>query len=115
MTREPIIHADNLPTLAVVTFILALLSLSLAFYNSKRTNQVVVGVAQVQQAANQARIKAEARGQQRITTLEQRVAILEAQIKSRPAPSKLLESSSQESEDQAEGSSSEHNGHQGQP
>lgn len=109
------IHADNLPTVAVITFILALLSLSLAFYNSKRTNQVVVGVAQVQQAANKARVQAEARGQQRITTLEQRVAILESQIKSRHAPSTPPELSSQESEDQEKGSSSEHSAHQDRP
>ena len=109
------IHADNLPTVVVVTFILALLSLSLAFYNSKRTNQVVVGVAQVQHAANNARVKAEARGRQRITTLEQRVAILEAQIKSRHAPSTPPESSSQGSADQVEGSSSEHSAHRDQP
>ena len=77
--KTPVLSPENVPTVVVVTFVLALFATSFAVINWKRTSTVAVGVAALEvrdtrgdNADNDAAAK-------QIAALEARVAALEAQ------------------------------------
>lgn len=77
----PVISPENLPTVAAVGFVLALLSLAVNGVNYMRTNEVAVAVAAFELRDSNEEASARDKSAQQITALEARVAELEAQAK----------------------------------
>jgi heme exporter protein D len=80
MSDKPIISAENVPTVAAVAFVLALLSLGYGFYVHRQVNITAVGAVALDVRA----AKRDTEFEKEITALKERVAKLEAQPMAAP-------------------------------
>jgi ABC-type phosphate transport system auxiliary subunit len=80
MVDNGIIKAQNLQTIVAVSFILALLSIGMNFYNITLVNQLTAGMLDLEAASIKANVRSEADLQRQITELTRKVEALDAEL-----------------------------------
>jgi hypothetical protein len=84
--KSTLISGENLPTIAVVAFVLALLSLAMNYYNYTRIDQVVAGQLEItEKTVDRVRNNAKNYPTEKLTALEARIADLEGKLKEQQA------------------------------